>query len=206
MNEHFRLPVAILISLLLHVALLLWLMQLVQVRAPETQGLLQVFLQKNIRERDRPLQLPIGSSAPALKIPQPKPTQIPAEIPKLPKSVAEGRFRMKPPSVVQQDELTNAMHLAQLAQQRESQRAAVMAGMSGLAARLAPLVKTHIVCTQQPDYEIDCMPVPEKKLRPLLEEFFNLAIEARRLGAAANPVRMDFGLELSVSVTLLREQ
>ncbi|MDO8989910.1 MAG: hypothetical protein Q7U91_09775 [Sideroxyarcus sp.] len=204
MNEHFRLPVAILISLLLHVALLLWLMQMVQVRAPEAQGLLQVFLQKNLRERDRPLQLPVGTSAPALKIPQPKPAQIPAEIPKLLKSVAGGRFRMKPPSAAQQDELTNAMHLAQLAQQRESQRAAVLTGMSGLAARLGPIIKTRIVCTQQPDHEIDCTPAPEKNLRPLLEEFFNLAIEARRLGAAANPVRMDFGAELGVSVTLLR--
>lgn len=202
MNEHFRLPVAILISLLLHVVLLQWIIQLVQVRAPEAQGLLQVFLQNSNRER--PLQLPVGSSAPALKNPQPKPAPIPPVISKQPQSVTGGRFRMQPPSAVQQDELMNTMHLAQLAQQRESQRVAVMAGMSGLAARLGPLVKMRTVCTEQPDHVIECTPAPEKKLRPLLEEFFNLAIEARRVGAASNPVRMDFGPELGVSVTLLR--
>lgn len=202
MNERFRLPIAVLVSLLLHIAVLVWVMQLVKVRSPDGQGLLQVFLQNDVRTSDRPIQFQGDTAPPALKNPQPKPVQTPTDIPKLPRSITGGHFHAPPYPAVQQAEQMNAMRLAQLAQQREAERAAVMTGMTNLAAQLRPLISTSLVCAQQTKNEIDCTPAPEDKLRPLLKQFFNLAIQARRLGVAGNPVRMDFGPELGVSVTL----
>jgi len=207
MNERLRLPVAFLLSLLIHFALLTGILQQVKVRAPIGQGMMQVFLQNNTVASIQPLLLPVGTSIPGIKNPQSKPTLKPASIPALPNGVADGQrtsghFHWQPPPANQQDELMNSMHLAQLAQQRESRVATVLSDMSNLAAQLRPLTNTRIVCAQQEDNEIDCSPEPEENIRPLLEHFFSLSMEARRLGVARNPVRMDFGPELGVSVTL----
>ncbi|MBI5890312.1 MAG: hypothetical protein HZB47_06500 [Nitrosomonadales bacterium] len=205
MNERLRLPISILASLLLHIAVLMLIAGQLKERVTDGRGLLQVFLQNKVREQGRPLQLAVSNAAPAIKNPQVK-AHKPAAI-KLPQSIAagrpaSGRFRWQPPPANQQDELTSSMQIAQFAQQRESRKAGVMAGLSNLAAQLRPLVKTRIACTQQADNEINCLPEPEKNLRPLLEQLFGLAIEARRLGVAENPLRMEFGPEAGVSVML----
>jgi hypothetical protein len=47
MNERLLLPISILVNLMLHVAVLSWIMHLVQVRVHDGQEMLQVFLQNN---------------------------------------------------------------------------------------------------------------------------------------------------------------
>lgn len=98
--------------------------------------------------------------------------------------------------------MMNSMRLAQLAQQREMSRMAIMAQMSDMAARLRPFVTENIVCEQQKGGRIDCTPKPAGKLRGLLEQFSRVASEAHQLDITGNPARIDFGQGLSVSVKL----
>jgi hypothetical protein len=200
MNERFRLPIAVLVSLLLHMAVLEWAMQFVNARVPDGQGLLQVFLQNNAPAQEGALKLPDSSAT--IKKTESTPVRKPVSLPVLPQSVGGGHFRVQPPPAYQQGELMNAMHLAQLAQEREMQRSAVIAGLSNLAAQLRPAVESKIVCVQQANFEIDCSPEPKEEIRPLLEQFFSMAMEARRLGVAGNPVQLDFGREAGVTITL----
>jgi hypothetical protein len=74
--------------------------------------------------------------------------------------------------------------------------------MSDLAIQFRPVVDTRIDCARRADDQIGCTPEPEQELRPLLERFLNLALEARLLGIAGNPVHMDFGPGAGVSVNL----
>jgi hypothetical protein len=207
MNERLRLPVAILVSLLIHCALLLWIVQLEKIRSPESERLMQVFLLNKDQGFGRQPQFAAGSTMPSINSTQPQSERKPEALPTPPQSVTgvqqnPGLFRFQNPTFNQQAEQMNAMRLAQLAQQREAERAAVMAGMTNLAAQLRPLIRTGIVCVQQTKNEIDCTPAPDDKLRPLLKQFFDLAIQARRLGVAGNPVRMEFGPEQVLSITL----
>ena len=96
----------------------------------------------------------------------------------------------------------NAMQQAVLADQRSSRAVAVSIGLSNLSAQLGPVLTGRVVCAQHADNEIDCTPVPGDEVRRLLVQLFNLALEARQLGIAENPVRVDFGPERSVSVIL----
>jgi hypothetical protein len=200
MNERFRLFAAILISLLLHLVVLAWIMHLAQVRVHDGQGILQVFLMNETRQSERPVQLPVGTAAPSTKAPQLNPAPKPLVIPVLPHAVGKGTAP-PPPDSLQEEELMKAMHIAQLAQQRESERAAVMAGLSNLAAQLRPVLHARIECVQLAA-GFECTPEPEERTRPLLMQFFNLAIEAHRLGVTENPLRLEFGPEQVLSVTL----
>src|SRR5664279_5672356 len=117
MNERFRLSISILISLVLHIAVMMWIMHLMPVRERDNQALLQVFLENKARVQDRPLQLPAGTATTTLKNLQHKP----AAFPILPRSIAGGHFRA-PAASIRQNEIQNSMHLAELARQREVQR------------------------------------------------------------------------------------
>ena len=114
-----------------------------------------------------------------------------------------GHSRWHAPPAYRQSEIMNAMQLAQLAQQRQSQMAAVMAEMSNLSAQMRPVMSGKFDCVQQPNNEISCTPAPKDSVHSYLVQFFNLALEARRLGIAENPLRLDFGPDSWVSVTLL---
>ncbi|WP_283745056.1 hypothetical protein [Sideroxydans sp. CL21] len=209
MNAHLRLSVAILVSLLAHVIALLWVMQQVRMRLPDEHGLLQVFLPQYSHEHARhPFLQSAETAPPSGKNADAKHAQKSAGPAKATQETssgrpASGRFYWQPPAVYRQNDMVNAMQQAQLAQQREAHRAAVMSGISNLAVQLRPVITASIVCTQQASNEIDCIPAPKHQERLLLEQFFNLALEARRLGVAENPVRMDFGPELRVSVSFL---
>ena len=209
MNTYFRLSIAILVSLLAHVVLLMWVMQQVRVRSLDEHGLLQVYLPQHTNEHaSQPLLQSVEPSSATTKKAKAKREQKQMDTVKSAQDnstgrLASGHFLWQPPPVYQQNEIMNAMQFAQLAHQRESQAAAVMAGLSNLSAQLRPAITASIVCTQQANNEIDCTPEPEEKIRPLLEQFFSLSMEARRFGIAGNPVHMDFGPGLGVSVILL---
>ena len=215
MNARFRLIIAILVSLLAHISLLIWILPQMQVRPPNGQGQLYVFLPQSADEHGRrQLQPPAGPSSSAIRKLETKHVnklQRPAPMPataKPPPSVTEnrqapGHFHWQPPPSSRQYEAMNAMQQAQLAHQRESRVTATLAGLSNLSVQLRPALINRINCTQQTDKEIDCIPAPKVEMRLLLVQFFNLALEAHRLGIAENPVRMDFGPKSGVSVTLL---
>lgn len=197
MNESLRFPIAILVSLACHIALLLWVVQLVKAPVPYGQGSLQVFLRSNVQEPDmRLVQLPVTTSVAEIKIPGAKREQSPAET-SGPSSSGNSAAPQFHPA-----DMMNGMQLAQMARQRELSRAAVMAQMSDLAARLRPLVTENIVCKQQKGGGIDCTPKPEGKLLPLLVQFSRVANEAHQLDITGNPARIDFGQGLGVSVKL----
>ena len=203
MNAHFRLSIAVMVSLLAHIIVLVCVMQQVRVQSPNGRGLLQVFLPQHIDVHGRQ---PVVQSAGTAVAGRP---QKPHGLAPSGGNIAAGRpasghFRWEPPPAHEQNEIMSAMRQAQIAQQRESRKAAVMAGMSNLAVQLRPVVDTKIDCARQADNQIVCTPEPEQKLRPLLEQFLNLALEARRLGIAGNPVRMDFGPGSGVSVNFLQ--
>jgi hypothetical protein len=209
MNTYLRLAIAVLISLLVHAIVLVWVMPRVKVHANDDRGLLQVFLRKNTSE---PARQQLASSAEQASLSNKslvaKHVEAPAKIVQtdrndLAGAPTSGHFRWQSLPAYQQSEIMNAMQLAQLAYQRESQVAAVMAGMSNLSAQMRPVMTGKFDCAQQPNNEINCTPVPKDNERPYLLQFFNLATEARRLGIAENPVRMDFGPESWVSITLL---
>ena len=92
------------------------------------------------------------------------------------------------------------MQQALIANQRASRAAAVFAGLSNLSARLSPVLTGRIVCSQDADRRFECTPAPGKEADALLTQLFGLALEARRLGLAENPMRVDFGPEQGVSI------
>jgi hypothetical protein len=100
----------------------------------------------------------------------------------------------------------NALQREQITFQRQSQRqaqaAAIMEGLSTLSSQLHPLITASIDCTQEANDEITCLPEPQENERLLIIQFFQLAIQAHRLGITGNPVTMDFGDALEVSVLL----
>jgi hypothetical protein len=198
MNENLRFPIAILISLLFHIVLLMWIVHLVKVPAPHGQGPFQVFLRNGAREPGpEPVQLPASKNASSIKIPEARRTPPPAEA-----SGPSSPFGNSDAPQFRAADMMNSMQLAQMAHQRELSRAAVMAQMSDIAARLRPLVSTSIICEQQKGGGIDCTPEPEGKLLLLLEQYSRLASEAHQMDVVGNPARIDFGQGLGVSVKL----
>jgi len=215
MNARFRLPIAILVSLLAHITLLMWALPQVQVNPPDGQGQLHVFLLQYADEHGRRhLQPPVETSSSAIRNPEAKHENIlrrPAPMPAASKTTqvvtedlqGPSHFHWQPPPSYQQNQVMNAMQQAQLAHQRDMRVAGVLAGLSNLSLQLRPVLTGRIDCTQQTNNEIDCTPAPKDDMRSLLVQFFNLALDAHLLGIAENPVRMDFGPGIGVSVTLL---
>lgn len=209
MNVYLRLSIAVLVSLLAHVVLLMWVMQQVRERLPDEHGLLQVYLSQHTGQPVRQSSLQsVETALSTTKKTADRQMQKPTDTARQVQDASSGRpdsghFRWQPPSTYQQNEILNAMQLAQMAHQREAHAGAVMAGLSNLSAQLRPVITASIVCTQQVDNEIDCIPAPKDQERILLEQFFNLASEAHRLGVAGNPVHMDFGPELGISINFL---
>lgn len=215
MNARYRLPITIMVSLLFHIALLKWFLLQTQVRPLHHQAIFQVSLSsyaqihrqllppvatassviRNAKSKQEPKQQPI--------LQRPAPTPAKANLAQINIKQSTSRFRWLPPPSNQQNDVINAMRHAQLAHQRESHAAAVFAELSNLSVQLRHALTGKIVCVQQSDHAIDCTPEPDDKMSPLLEQFLNLALEARRIGIGENPMRMDFGPELGVSVTLL---
>lgn len=113
------------------------------------------------------------------------------------------RLSGQPSPVIQQSNMMEAMREAQLAQQRAMRSNAVRAALSALSNQIRPLVTGKINCVQQAGNDIECVPAQTEKNFTLLTHFFDLVLEARSLGMVENPVRMDFGPELEVSITLL---
>ncbi len=209
MNASARLAIAILVSLLAHAILLTSVIQ-VKVRAHNDHGLLEVFLPPYTNGHDRQPFVHMAETGPSAvnnfaegKAQKPIDTASHSQL-RARDLPVNGHFRWQPPSSYRQDEVMNAMQMAQLAHQRQSRIAAILNGLSNLSAHLDPLTTGKIACIQQPNTEIECTPEPEEQIRPLLLQFFKLALESRQLGIAGNPVRMDFGAERGVSVTLLR--
>lgn len=191
MNESLRFPIAILVSLSLHIALLSW----AKVPAPHGHGPLQVFLRNSVAGQEAlPVQAPASANATLVKNPEARHEKVPTEAPALPPPVFQNQQAFS-----KQASMMNGM---QLAQQRELRRAAIRAQMSEIVARLRPLVSTSIICEQQKGGGIDCMPEPEGRLLPLLEQFSRVANEAHQLDITGNPARIDFGDGQGVSVKL----
>jgi len=210
MNTSVRFSIAVLVSILAHAILLMWAMHQVKVRAHDNHGLLQVFLPQYTNDHSRqPLLQLVRADLSAInkladeQVRQSVETASPSQAATR-ELRANGHFRWQPPPAYQQEEVMNAMQLSQLAHQRELRVAAVLTGLSNLSAQLGPVTTQRIVCTQQMTNEIDCTPEPGEETRPLLAQFFSLALESHRLGIAGNPVQMDFGAKRGVSVTLLR--
>ncbi len=210
MNARFRLSIAVLVSILAHAIASAWIMQ--QVREPSLHGHgpLQVFLQQKINEHGRhPVAQSAGTASSFSGTAAVGRSQKPRGLTRPDGNIAtdrpaSGRFRWELPPAYEQNQIMSAIRQAQIAQQRESQKAAVLAGMSNLAAQLRPVVDAKIDCAPQAGNQISCTPEPEQNLRPLLEQFLNLALEAHRLGITENPVHMDFGSGSGVSVNFLQ--
>lgn len=194
MNIRPRFSISILISLSVHLALLLWALPQMQKPQPEGQGLLQVFIEKHAGLSAKKTSEVTRVSKAADPIP------ITHKIGTSP----SGHFLWQPPPSRDPNEVANAMQLAQLAQQRESQRYAVSSGLSNLSVQLRPVITGNILCKQQVSTLIECLPEPDEKIRPLLEQFLFLALQAHQLGIATNPVRLDFGSEQGLSVEFSR--
>jgi hypothetical protein len=208
MSFYFRLAIAILVSIGIHIILLNWTMHHASVRNADDHGLLQVLLPKytidhggqNILQSDE-----IPSLSPTKKAT--KQVRKAAEMAK-PSTVApEGRqtmghFHWQSPPANQQYQFMNAMQQAQFAHQHELRVAAVTAELSNLAEQLRPVLYRRIVCSLLVDNEVDCIPTPNEQERPLLIQFFSLAEEAHRL-SSVNPVNMELGTDVGVSFNLL---
>lgn len=188
-----RFSIAILISISLQFALLVWALHQMEKSLPENRRAPQVILVPHtVSSVMKTPEMTLGSK-----------TKDVAQNAQVAGSRSSGLFLWQPPPVRDPNEGMNAMNFAQLAQQRESQRYAVSAGLANLAAQMRSVVTGKIVCTQKESTEIECRPKPNESVRQYLEQFLYLALEAHRLGVAENPVHLDFGEELGVSVKLL---
>jgi hypothetical protein len=210
MNSRSRFLTAILFSLFAHSILLILLQPQQQFHRSDEMGVLQVTLPQTAN-RDQ-LSSSVDATLPAVKKIEAKskssiilPIQMPAilNLPREEDRLISGGLQGQSPPAYRQNQIMNAMQQAQFAQQRELHRIAILAGLANLSAQLRQVVIEKIACTQQVDNTINCTPVQNEKTQTLLKQFFGLAIEAHSLGIAENPVRMDFGSELGVSVTLL---
>ena len=215
MNVRFHFPIAILVSLLVHAILMALILPRGSFRQREGHGILQIIMQQNNIEPGRGNLIP--SDETSLKtarntevkhkvasvgaVPMPAAINLPQPIEQ--EREALERFQRQPSPSYPQMQIMNAMLQAQLAQQRSIRSAAVLAELSNLSTRIRPAISGKIECVQQADNEIECVPAQEEKVYTFLKQFFDLAIEARKLGIAENPVRMDFEPELSVSIRLL---
>lgn len=194
MNFCPRFSISILISLSVHLALLLWALPQMQKPQPEGQGLLQVFIERHA-------ELSVKKASEVKQV-----SKAADPMPLTPKTYtpSSGHFLWQPPPTRDPKEAANAMQLAQLAQQRESQRYAVSSGLANLSVQLHSVITGNIECKQQVNYSITCSPEPDEKIRPILEQYLYMASQAHQFGIATNPVRLNFGTEQSLSVEFLQ--
>lgn len=213
MNFYVRVLIAVFASLLVHIALVAWIMQQMKIRSVDDREFLQVTLSQSDKHSAQPLPHLMESTLPQAGKPDVRPIRAVKKVtptPDSPKSIQAvaidshilDHFHWRPPSTHQQSGIMNGMQLSLLAHQRASQVTAVLAGLSAISSQLSPTITASIVCVQQTDNNIDCTPEPKENERALIIQFFSLALQARGLGISENPVRMDFGTALSVSVTL----
>lgn len=214
MNAHLRLPIALLASLLAHIGLLLWLSAQVHVSPLLNQAHLQVFLQNHAASQGPRQSYATTTNKNTTQYPSATHADISLQSPSLSsteitdQSIIDNRqstvqFRWHPVSPALQLQNIDTIYQAQSADQRRSRVSAILTGLSNLSAQLSPVLTGKIVCTQQSPEQIVCTPAPDPEIQALLEQFFNLAFEARQLGIAENPVHMDFGSELGISIDLL---
>jgi hypothetical protein len=208
-SVYSRLVIAILISIGIHFFLLTWVMQQTRPRHPDDHGLLQVMLPRYSVDQSGPNLVKSDDNFSFSKIKKSKHETKGTETDKPPKVAADagvvfGHFHWQTAPDNQRYQFMNAMQQIQFAHQRELQVNGVLAGLSNLADQLRPVLSGRIVCSQVFDNEIDCNPAPNEQQRPLLTQFFSIALEAHRLGISVNPIHMDFGPDQSVSVTLLQ--
>jgi len=214
MHTYVQIIIAAMTILVIHIALLVGFMQQTKIRLPDAHRLMQVSLHLVGNEFGTQSSAPIMNtklsetskpdhqSARALQTVKArseasKPTQSTAE-----NSHVSGNFRWRSPSAYQQRETMNAMQLQQIAFQRKAQVAAVLEGMSKISSQLAPIITAKIICTQEADDDIACVPEPTETERLLIVQFVNLARQAHQLGVTENPINLDFGATLGVSVSL----
>jgi hypothetical protein len=205
MNSRFHFFIAILASLLVHVILITLILPKTPLPQRDEQGPLQVFMQQNDNghgQKKHPRQVENTSFTGKSTVAKHKPElNSPALIPSminLPSEIANSRT-----STNTQNLYMYAMQQAQFAQQRAIRTVTIHAGLSNLSAQLRPLIKGNIDCVQRVDNEFECAPVQKEKVFTVLKQFFDLVIEARKLGIIENPARMDFEPELIVSFTFL---
>jgi hypothetical protein len=215
MLTYARIPIAVVTSLLVHVALLIGIMyQVVKVRPLEMHGLMQVTLHPSLNKSSAQPQSQLAettlseTSKPKFKSkPKLETVEPGSDVPKPTQTIAKnsqisGHFRWRPPSTYNQREVMNAMQLEQIAFQRKAEINAVLQGLSAISSQLGLVITERIDCTQQANDNLDCVPEPGENERSLIVQFFNLAIQAHRLGITENPVRMDFSETSGVSVML----
>ncbi len=215
MNTYLRILIAAMASLLIHIALIIGVIHQMKLRPHDKQSVFQVAL--NLPLNKPRFQTPPQLETTLFKIRKPsairaKQTVTPKpDIPKPTQTAAMdgpllGNVDWHSPPTYQRNEIMNALQLTQLAHQRESQVTAVLSGLSAIASQLRPIITDSIVCTQQVDNNIDCIPELKENERLLIIQFFNLALQGHRLGIIQNPVRMDFGAALGVSLMLARQK
>lgn len=212
MNARFHISVVVLASLSIHIFLLMWIMHQIKVSLPESQRVVRYSHYRNPQQTSRPPQFVAGTTTPSINDTEQR-SERKQEASSSPSSPAArgkqrfGLFRSQGPTAQLRAEQSNAedlVRVAQLTQQRELQRTTIRTAISNLAVQLNPIVNVIIVCREQANTKIECTPAPSKKVRPLLERFFHLALEARQTGMADNPVHIDFGSSRGVSIRLLR--
>lgn len=183
------------LSLSLHIVLLMWVMTTKPEVMQDGMRVVQVILQTHSTTQQRPNKVePASLAAGATKTNNPSAAT----------SNISGKFHWQPPPTHGQVNLLNEMRQAQFAHQQGMQRAAVSDGLNDIVSKMEPLLKESVTCTQRQDDAIDCMPVPNEEMKPLLESFLYLATDAHRFGMAQNPMRIEFASKHRVSVEFRR--
>lgn len=215
MNPRLHIPIAIIISVIIHVILMAWLLPTTPLSLHGNQGILQVTLLQNNDVHARELHShTVEITVPAIRNleakPKPvlkKPIQTPAAVNFPPvnseNSQTSGQLHWQPQPGNQQNQMMIAMQQSKLAHDRELRKISILAGLSNLSLMLRPLIIEKIICLQQAGNEIKCTPSQKEETQTLLKQFLDLAQEAHNLGITDNPVRMDFGPDQGVSVTFL---
>lgn len=213
MNSYVRFSIAVLLSLIAHFTLLISMLPKEQLLPHEQQKVFQVTLQQ-MTNREQPLAA-LAAMLPAARRPEdkkksllllPKEVSTTINLPREEDRATLGRLQAQSSSMYQQNQMMIAIQQSKLAHERELRKSSILAGLSNLSLNLRPLVTEKIVCLQLNNNEIKCTPTQKKETQIFLKQFFDLAKEARNLGIAENPVNMDFGAGLGVSVTFQSTQ
>jgi hypothetical protein len=191
MNSRTRLSISFMLSLSFHIVLVMWVMTTKPEVMQEGFRVLQVILQTHSTTQQRPNKVVPAS----LSVGDTK-----ANDPSAATSDISGKFHWQPPPAHGQANLLNEMRQAQFAHQQGMQRAAVSDSLNDVVSKMEPLLKESVTCTQQQDDVIDCVPVPNEEMKPLLERFLYLATDAHRFGMAQNPMKIEFASKHRVSV------
>ena len=210
MNSYVRFSLAVLLSLIAHFTLLISMLPKERLRPHEQQKVFQVTLQQNTN-REQPLaQLAASFSAIRRTEETHKSSLVPTVqmpttiyLPRAEDRATLGRLQAQSSSMYQQNQIMIAMQQSKMAHERELRKSSILAGLSNLSVTLRPLVTEKIVCLQQTANEIKCTPAQKEETQIILRQFFELALEARNLGIAKNPISMEFGDGTSVSITFL---